>query len=381
MSFRQSPITQPAEATLQALLTGNHQPPATLRVAIDSGPLKSGDSVRGIGVHTKLLVEHLQKIKDLKVDLFDFSTNHQSLTTNHYDLVHYQKFHPYFLSFPLIKKAKSILTIHDLIYLIYPKHYPSGIRGKLVYWLQKVLVKKMDAIITISETSKKDIVRFLGIPAEKIFPIHLAPGEMFRPITNHLSLITIQKKYGLPNSFVLYLGDVNYNKNLLTLCKACKIAKTPLVIVGKQATDPNFDPSHPETQPLVKLLRQYGEDKNIIRLGFLPDEDLVAVINLAGVYCQPSFYEGFGLPILQAFACGTPVVASKIQAHVEVAGDACLYADPKNPRDFAKKISEVINDDGLRKELIEKGKEKVKEYSWDKTARETFRVYKKVAND
>jgi len=356
----------------------HHPSPIThpLRVAIDSGPLKSGDSVRGIGVHTKLLAEHLQKIKDLKVDLFDFSTNHQSLTTNHYDLVHYQKFNPYFLNLPIIKKGKSIVTIHDLIYLIYPEAYPSGIRGKLVYWLQKMLVKNMDAIITISETSKKDIVRFLGIPAEKVFVIYLAPREIFRPLIH--KPLSITHKYGLPERFVLYVGDVNYNKNILTLCKACKLVKIPLVIVGKQAAAKEFDRIHPETQPLVKLLGQYGEDKSIIRLGFVPDEDLVTIYNLATLYCQPSFYEGFGLPVLEAFACGLPVVASKIQAHVEVAEDACLYADPKNPRDFAKKISEVINDDGLRKELIEKGKEKVKEYSWDKTARETFRVYQKV---
>lgn len=347
-----------------------------IKVAIDSGPIKSGDSVRGIGFHTKLLTEHLKKLKDVQVAQVDVW--HGNLGS--YDLIHYQKFHPYFLSIPLFKKGKSILTIHDLIYLIYPEAYPSGIHGKLVYWLQKVLVKNMDAIITISETSKKDIVRVLGIPAEKIFPIHLAPGEMFVKISQPGKLALVKEKYHLPDKFALFLGDVNYNKNLLTLCKACKIAKTPLVIVGKQATDPNFDPSHPETQPLVKLLRQYGEDKNIIRLGFMPDEDLVAVFNLASVYCQPSFYEGFGLPILQAFACGTPVVASRIQAHVEVAGDACLYANPKNPRDLAKKISEVIDDYSLRKELIEKGKEKVKEYSWDKVTRETADVYQKVCN-
>lgn len=349
-----------------------------LRVAIDSGPLNSGDSVRGIGFHTKLLVEHLRKIKGLKTDLVDFTHYPSSIT--HYDLVHYQKFNPYFLNLPIFKKGKSILTIHDLIYLIYPKAYPPGIRGKLIYFLQKILVKKMDAIITISETSKKDIVRFLNLPTDKIFVIHLAPGEMFKPITNNELLTAIHRKYKLPDKFVLYLGDVNYNKNLLTLCKACRVAKTQLVIIGKQAADSKFDRTHPENQPLVRLLKEYGENKNIIRLGFVPDEDLVGIFNLATLYCQPSLYEGFGLPLLQAFVCGVPVVASKIQAHVEIAGDACLYADPKSPEDFAEKISELINNDELRKELVEKGKEKAKEYSWDRVARETTDVYKKVAN-
>lgn len=347
-----------------------------IKVAIDSGPLSSGDSVRGIGVHTKLLIDHLLNIKNVEVDALDVRKEDISK----YDLVHYQKFHPYFLSIPLFKKGKSVLTIHDLIYLIYPKAYPSGVWGKLVYWLQRMLVKKMDAIITISETSKKDIVRFLDIPADKITVIHLAAGEKYKQIKENGLLKSVKAKYNLPEKFVLYVGDVNYNKNVLTLCKACKQVKIPLVIVGKQAAAKDFDRTHSETQPLVKLLREYGEDKNIIRLGFVPDEDLVTIYNLATLYAQPSYYEGFGLPLLEAFVCGTPVVASKIQAHVEIAGDACLYADPKDPADFAEKIEQVLKDSNLRKELIAKGKGKAKEYSWDKVAKDTADVYNKVVS-
>ena len=347
-----------------------------MKIAIDSGPLSSGDSVRGIGVHTKLLLDCLLKIKTVEVDAFDVRKE----DTSKYDLIHYQKFHPYFLSLPLFKKGKSVLTIHDLIYLIYPKAYPSGIRGKLVYWLQRMLVKKMDAIITISETSKKDIVRFLNIPAEKINVIHLAAGGNFKPISDKMFLASIRAKYHLPDQFVLYVGDVNYNKNIFTLCKACKSLKIPLVIVGKQAAEKDFDRAHPETQPLVKFLREFGEDKGVIRLGFVPNEELVAIYNLASLYSQPSYYEGFGLPLLEALASGTPVVASKIQAHVEIADDACLYADPKDPADFADKIKQVLEDNNLRKELITKGKAKAREYSWDKVAKETVAVYEKVCH-
>lgn len=346
-----------------------------IKIAIDSGPLLRGDFVRGIGLHTKLLIDYLSKIKDIEFDVIDV----QKEDVSKYDIIHYQKFNPYLLSIPILKKGKSILTIHDLIYLVYPKAYPSGIRGKLTYWLQKALVKKMDAIITISETSKKDIIRFLGISAEKITVIYLAAEENFKKIDNKYLLNAVKEKYHLPSQFVLNVGDINYNKNILTLARACKKAKIPLVLVGKQAAEKDFDRTHPENQPLVKVLSEFGKDRNIVRLGYVPDDELLVIYNLATLYSQPSYYEGFGLSIIKAFACELPVVASKIQAHVEVAHEACLYADPKDPADFAEKIKLVLNDTSLRKELIAKGLAKAKEYSWAKVAKETADVYKKVS--
>ncbi|HJX59005.1 MAG TPA: glycosyltransferase family 1 protein [Patescibacteria group bacterium] len=345
-----------------------------IKVAINSGPAKSGDALRGIGVHTVNLVKHLRLLKDLDVDVVDFSKTDLS----RYDIAHYQKFHPYFFSIPFSKKTKTVLTIHDLIYLIYPKKYPAGIKGRLRFWIQKLLINKSDAIITISETSKKDIVRFLGIPHEKIHVVYLAPREIFKPIGNRTLLKGIKIKYGLPDKFVLYVGDVNYNKNVLGLCEAAKMAKTPLVIAGKQSISEDFDRGHPENKPLAKLLKVYGDDKDIIRLGFVPDEDLVGIYNLASVYCQPSFYEGFGLPVLEAFASGSPVVAAKTQALVEIAEPAALFADPKDPKDIAEKIAMVLKDVTLRSQLIETGKILVRKYSWDKVARETHNVYKEI---
>jgi len=347
-----------------------------IKVAFDTGPLKSGDRVRGIGAHSRILLEHLKKMKDISVDAVDV----RSVDLSKYDIIHYQKFHPYFFSFPFSKVRPSVLTIHDLIYLIYPRNYPAGIKGKLRYIIQRFLVKKMDAIITISETSKKDIVRFLGVPQEKIHVIYLAPRKIFRKLKIENYKLKIQKRYGLPERFVLYVGDVNYNKNISTLAEACKLAKMPLVIVGKQAASADFDRNHPENRPLVKLLEKYGKDKDVIRLGFVEDEDLVGIYNLASVYCQPSFYEGFGLPVLEAFASGCPVVAAKTQSLAEIAEPAALYADPKSPKDIADKISQVLDDVTLRNQLIETGKVLVKKYSWEKTAQATFRVYRQVAN-
>lgn len=243
----------------------------------------------------------------------------------------------------------------------------------------------MDAVITVSETSKKDIVRFLGVPAEKVFVTYEAAGEIFKPVASHESLVTVQKRYHLPDRFVLFVGDINYNKNIPALVEACKMINIPLVIVGKQALElERMNLNHPELSHLLNRKQSLPlSGKSLIlnhslRLGYVPDEDLVKIFNLAAVYCQPSFYEGFGLPVVQAFACGTPVVAAKTQALVEVADDAALFVNPKDPKDIAEGISKLVHDESLRRELSAKGMEKSKLYSWDKTARQTLEVYNRV---
>ena len=120
-----------------------------IKVAIDSGPTTTNEKLRGIGIHTQELVKYLKSIRDLKVDVVDFKNTDLS----GFDIIHYPKFNPYYISLPFKKIGKTIITIHDLIYLLYPKAYPSGIKGALKYWLQKILIRQVDAVITISETS------------------------------------------------------------------------------------------------------------------------------------------------------------------------------------------------------------------------------------
>jgi glycosyltransferase involved in cell wall biosynthesis len=304
-----------------------------MRVGIHLGGSQGGHELRGIGVHTSELVKALGKIKDKDVEVSEYKPGGK------YDIVHYTVFKPFQFSIPFEKEAKKVvLTIHDLIPLIYPKHYPGGIKGNLIFLIQKLLIKRnVDAIITISETSKKDICRFLGVDPSKVYVVYLAPKDIFKPITDKRLLTAVQKKYNLPNSFALYVGDVNYNKNIPGLIEMCKEAGIQLVIAGKQAKDiEKQDLSHPE------LIHLKGLDwSNVSQLGYVSDGDLAAIYNLADVYIQPSLYEGFALPVLEAKACGTWVIASKIQAHVE--------------------ISEIKE-----------------EFSWEKTAKETLEVYKHV---
>lgn len=357
------------------------------KIAIDSGPLTSGHKVRGIGAHTSEL------LRTLKIPGVDFS----KADLSKFDVLHYTSFHPFFISLPWQKprNTKIVLTIHDLIPLIYPKHYPGGIKGGIRLAINKFLIRKnVDAIITISETSKKDICRFLGVHPDKVHVVYLAPRKIFKKLKigsvskNGENLkLKIAKKYGLPDFFALYVGDVNYNKNIPTLIKACKLTKIPLVICGKQALEIEtlgredltmlkgpkdwirylFGKPHPELAHFQDLLKEFNHGKSVIRLGFVPDEDLVAIYNLASVYVQPSFYEGFSLPILEALACGTPVVASKIQVHVEIAGRAVTFADPNDPKDFVRAIETPV-----------RGRKLPRKYSWEKTAKETLEVYAKI---
>ncbi len=330
-----------------------------MKIAIDSGPLTSGHKVRGVGFYTQNLIDNLGD----KIEAVDF----QNADLSKYDLIHYPYFSLFQNNLHLVKKNKFVVTIHDLIPLIYPKNYPPGIRGKINFWLQKFAVCKADAIITDTETSKKDIVRFLGISPEKIHVVYLAPGKNFRKIADSNFLDKVRAKYNLPKKFVLYVGDVNYNKNIPVLIKACKLADLPLVLVGKQALEiENLDLNHPELVHLNEVVKDL-KSKNIIRLGFVPDEDIVAVYNLASVYCQPSLYEGFGLPVLQAVACGIPVVASRTQALVEIAGEAATFVEPDSPNQFVEAFENLKSVGQLPRK-----------YSWDKTADETYSIYKQV---
>ena len=343
-----------------------------IKVAIDSGPITGGHAIRGVGTYTTHLIKYLRKIKSLSVETVDF----KKANLSKYDIVHYPYFHPFFITLPFFKKTTTFVTIHDLIPLIYPKHYPPGIKGRLRYLIQEQIVKKVDVIIAVSETTKKDIVRLLNIPPEKIRVIYEGYKKIYKPIAKESKeLKEVIDKYKLPGKYVLYVGDVNYNKNILRLADACKLANISLVIAGKQAANEDIDKEHPENREFVKFLEKYAEDPKIIRLGYVPDEELKVMYNLATLYCQPSLYEGFGLPVLEAFACGTPVLISRTQALVEIAGDAAATTNPKDHKDMADKISKLVNSPATRATLARKGRDRVEKYSWDKTAKQTAKLY------
>ena len=352
-----------------------------MKIAFDISPLESGHKIRGIGFYTRNLALELKKL----IKKTSWSFDEVNLKTGNkgsaiYDLIHYPYFDLFFISLPLFKAAKLVLTIHDITPLLYPRDYPPGLKGKIKFQIQKFLLKKIDAVITDTKTSKEDIVKYLGYPEDKIYPIYLGIDKRFVKVSNPKRYNQLRKRYNLPNKFVLYVGDVNPNKNLVRLARACKLINLTLVIVGKQAIVEDFDKQHPEMKMWAGFLSKYKSDPNIKRLGYIKDEELVGLYNCASVYCQPSLYEGFGLPVLEAMSCGCPVVCAKTPALEEIAGDAALFANPYSNKDIASKLSDILEQSKIKDILITKGYKNIQRFSWKKCALETLDVYRRVLN-
>lgn len=350
-----------------------------MRVAIDVSPLKTGHKFRGIGFYTERLVEALKKFDKENEYIL---TSHQSLVTSHqFDLIHYPYFDLFFLTLPIKKHAPVAVTIHDVIPLVFPEHYPKGLKGWCKLQRQKLSLKNVRVVITDSQNSKKDIVKYLGFSKDKIFVVPLAPGDEFKQLAiSHQLLVKTRRKYSLPERFILYVGDVNWNKNIPGLIKAFKTIERlnneaiKLVLVSKALEDKNL----PETKTILRLIKELGLNNRIKILGFVPTKDLVAIYNLAAVYCQPSFYEGFGLPVLEAMACGTPIVCSKTSSLLEVAGDAAIFVDPKDIKSISQGIKHVIENEEVKETFRKKSISRANQFSWKKTAEKTIGVYKKI---
>lgn len=344
-----------------------------MRIAIDTSPLYTGHESRGIGAYTKNLVEEFKREK-WDFDLVFFNGKNYPADI---DLVHYPYFDLYFRTLPVRRDKVRIVTIHDVIPLVFPQHYPAGIKGRINFFFQKIALKNVDAIICDSETSKEDIANKLSIPKSKIYAVYLAAAPKFKKIDDKRFLNGISKKYKLPKKFVLYVGDVNWHKNIENMLKAVKIAVCDLVMVGKALADDNIT----QTREINGLIGKLGLNKRIIKTGFIEVDDLAAIYNLARLTLLPSYYEGFGLPVLESMVCGTPVVASNISSIPEISKNNIIFCDPADPQDIAKKIKEVFGFsfyklDGLSQKL-QKESEK---YSWHRVALETANVYRSVIN-
>lgn len=343
-----------------------------INVAIINPPL-SGHKYRGIGMYTSCLVKALKNADGIKTSLVNYG---KDLTS--YDVIHYPYFDPFFLTLPIIRNKPTVVTIHDLIPFKFPKYFPIGLKGKLIWELQKVSLKNIQAVITDSYKSKDDIIRFTGLQAIRIIPIYLGVDDEFKIIDDKYKLSQFKKKLKLPDNFILYVGDVNYNKNIPNLIRAFSLVREKvdnlfLVLVGK-----GFNISSPQLIEINELINALKLESYIKLYDHLANEDLVKLYNLAKTYVQPSLYEGFGLPVLEAMACGLPVISSKAGSLSEVTDDAVVEIDPRNYRDIAQKTIEVLGDSNLHNDLIKRGLKWKNKFDWKKTADETIRVYKKV---
>lgn len=281
---------------------------------------------------------------------------------------------------PVRKVCPYVVTIHDLIPLFFPKLVPKKhliLFRILMRWVARIA----DKIITDSYSSKKDILNRLGVPEEKIQVIYLAHHPDYHPIPDRHKIESILAKHHLNGKYLLFTGVLEPKKNLLRLIEAFHLLKTQinpdkdlkLVLVGGRGWG-----YAGANENLSRLIERRELKEEVIFTGYVPDEDLPYLYNGAELFVFPSLYEGFGLPVLEAMACGIPVVTSKVSSLPEIVGEAGKLVDPYDPRNIAEGISEVLTNQTLRQSMIEKGLQRAHLFSWQRTAAETLAVYRSV---
>ena len=237
-------------------------------------------------------------------------------------------------------KAKKVTTYHDLVPILYPQWSVPKIINVQKRRLQLV-ENEVDMVIAVSQATKNDLLKASKIPEKKIVVIYEAAAKQFR-VQDEKQIESFRKKYNLPKEFVLAIGGVGERRNLKRVKEACKGFN--LVIVGETVSN-------------------------------LSQDEIPLLYAASDVLFYPSFYEGFGLPVLESMACGTPVITSQASSLPEVGGEAAMYVDPNNLEQMKKTLKRVLKDKDLQKNMVNKGFNQVKKFSWEKTAAETAKVY------
>lgn len=345
-----------------------------MHIAIDATPLESGHKGRGVGIYTKNLIEALNKYENqYSYTLF---TRRQNIPINA-NIVHYPYFDPFFITLPLFKVKPTVVTVHDLIPLVFPDKFPAGIRGSMRWYAQKISLLGARRVIADSNTSKDDIARITNFPKNKIDTIYLAPDDEFTTKDSGESSVHIKNKFSLSAQYIVVVSDVNWNKNINGLLEAFALVsrKYPhiqLVLVGKSF----LNTSVPETIEINKTAVRLNINHALVRTGYVTNDEIAFLYKHAACLVQPSFYEGFGLPVLEAFASGCPVVSSDSSSLREIAGPGILVQS----HDYSSIASGIITaltlTDSKREILKERGYAWVKKFTWEKVAHETVKSYR-----
>ena len=284
----------------------------------------------------------------------------------------------YFLPL-LLWKTRMVITIHDLIPLKFPHFTPRAKKTRFNWFFRWILLRcshRADRVITISLHTRNDLITELGLPAEKITVVYNGIDSKYRVLERERVLRFCQEKLGSTSPFILYVGRFDPYKNVAGLILAFDRFRRDrkddprLVLAGHP------DPRYPETGEIVRSL---GLESRVVFLDGVDEDELIYLYNGARILILPSFYEGFGLPPLESMACGTPVIVSDRGSLPEVIGDAGLFVDPDREESITGAIRTLWESDRLRSELREKGFKRAKDFSWEKTARETLEVYESLA--
>jgi glycosyltransferase involved in cell wall biosynthesis len=271
------------------------------------------------------------------------------------------------------RQARTVYTLHDLIFLNYPEYHLFYNRWYLTFTMPLYL-KAADVIVTPSECSRRDAIKFYGLPESKIKVIYEAPAPTFKPLTDPTNLARVRQTYNLPDKFILYVGTIEARKNLSRLLDAFKplLSDWPdlkLVLVGKKGW--LYD-------SFFQHLHDLGLQECVIFPGYVDEADLPAFYQLAEVFVFPSLYEGFGLGPLEAMACGTPVVSSNSSSLPEVVGQAGLLVNPTDTATLSQTLRRVLVDSNLQATLIERGLAQAQKFSWQKAVDELEAVYQSL---
>jgi glycosyltransferase involved in cell wall biosynthesis len=282
---------------------------------------------------------------------------------------------PHYVLPPLVR-CRSVVTIHDVIHLMFPQYLPNRIAFSYAKWSITQAAQRATRVMTVSESSKRDILRFVDTEPDKIDVIYNAYDERFAMEPREEDVVRVRERYQLTDEFVLYAGNVKPHKNLERLIDAFALVRKrgldhlKLVLIGDEIS---------KYTALRRAVHQHQLHNYVRFLGYLPEETLAVMYRLAGVFVFPSLYEGFGLPPLEAMASGTPVVTSNVSSLPEVAGDAAVLVDPYDPQAIADGIYRVLTDEKLRRALIHKGIARAGQFSWEQSVRRVRRIYGEVS--
>jgi glycosyltransferase involved in cell wall biosynthesis len=370
-----------------------------MRIAFDGTTLTPGRT--GVGYYTEHLLQHLAREVEATGDELVVVSN-QPIETQHplppHVRVHDGHRFPIRIGWMQLRAARAlehlapdvahftngmvpagssvstVVTIHDMSLRLYPECHPVR-RLLLNRPLMHVALRRAAAIVTVSHSTRRDLLRLHGIAPGLVSVVHEAASPAFRPISDRARLESVRAKYGLPGRFLLYVGTIEPRKNLGRLIDAFAIARTAgiaqdLVCVG---------PYGWSSRDLAGRIEQLGLSRHVHFTGYVPFEDLPVIYNLGEFFVFPSLYEGFGLPVVEAMASGTPVLTANSSSLVEIAGDGAFTVDPTDTVALADAIRRLATDEPLRRDLADRGWRRSRMFSWTQTAKEMLAVYQRAA--
>ena len=284
-------------------------------------------------------------------------------------------FHAPHYVLPPLTPCRSVVTIHDCIHLRFPQYLPNRLGYAYARSSLWVATHRSARVLTVSEASKRDILRYFRVPDAKIDVIYNAIDERFHEEPPADDVMRVQERYQLHDPFILYAGNIKPHKNLERLIEAFHVIRrgelqhVKLLIIGDEIS---------KYATLRRTVHRYKLHKHVRFFGFVPDATLAILYRLARVFVFPSLYEGFGLPPLEAMASGTPVITSNVSSLPEVVGDAAMLIDPYEPDAIAGAMRRVLMEDRLRDDMRERGLARAREFSWDRSVRRVRQIYEEV---